>query len=130
MKQKSISSLKKEAWTVFSAYIRQRDADDRGMVRCVTCGSLKFWKDGDAGHFLPGRGNAILFDERGVHFQCKPCNGGFRNQRFSKDEVAENYERYMLKRYGPKVVADLKRLRHTTKSFTIRKLETIIKKYQ
>lgn len=77
MKRKKKSELKKwkdKAWAVFSQYIRLRDADGSGMVKCCTCPTKKHWKEMQAGHFLDGRGNAVLFEERGVHPQCYVCN--------------------------------------------------------
>ena len=38
----------------FSLYIRQRNAID-GYVKCVTCNTLKHWKEVDAGHFCSRR---------------------------------------------------------------------------
>ena len=73
--------------------------------------------------------NGILFDVRGIHLQCKPCNGGFRNQKYSKDEVAENYEKYMLKRYGQAIIDDLKRLQHATVKYKVSDYEEIINRY-
>lgn len=124
-----ISVLKRKAWTVVSLFVRKRDADENGFVNCITCGVRKHYTQGDAGHFIPGRGNSILFDVRGIHFQCKPCNGGFKNQTFSKDEVAINYRKYMLKRYGEKVVKSLEDLRRQTKQFKEKELIEIRNRY-
>ena len=127
---KSISKLKKEAWRWCSLYNRQKDANYRGYVACVTCGIVKHWKEGDAWHFLSGRGNSILFEDRGIHFQCKPCNGGFRNQKNSKEDVVENYQNYMLQRYGESVVKELERLKTKSRTFTEQELEGIIDTYK
>jgi len=121
-----IARLKDKAWDVVSKFTRQRDCDENGYGNCVTCGKWIHWTEGDAGHFLSGRMNGILFDVRGIHLQCKPCNGGFRNQKYSKDEVAENYEKYMLKRYGRAIIDDLKRLQHATVKYKVSDYEEII----
>ena len=70
----TLKSLKAKCWKIFSQYIRRKDADAGGTVACYTCGSLMFWKQADAGHALPGRHNAVLFDEDIVKPQCKVCN--------------------------------------------------------
>lgn len=129
-KHESISSLKKKAWKVFSPYIRKRDADKNGYVACCTCGRVKHWKEGDAGHFIDGRRNSILYDERNVHFQCKPCNGSFINQKFDRHEIKKRYEDFMVKRYGQKVVDELKKLNNEVKQFSRSDLEKIINKYK
>jgi hypothetical protein len=73
-KAATLSSLKKKAWKVFSEWIRRKDADQGGTVTCYTCGKLMFWKEAHAGHALPGRHNAVLFDEDIVRVQCPVDN--------------------------------------------------------
>jgi len=69
---------KTKAWDAFSLYIRTRDCirftgdPEQGM--CVTCKSMKPRKELQAGHFVGGRGNAVLFDERLVYSQDGYCN--------------------------------------------------------
>ena len=80
-KKKTEKQLAKEkAWAAFSIYIRRRDCirftgdPDRGM--CVTCKRPYKFKQLQAGHFIGGRTNAVLFDERIVFSQCYGCNVG------------------------------------------------------
>jgi len=56
----------------------------------------------DAGHFIAGRHNAVLFDERNIHIQCKTCNAFLEGNRLE-------YNRFMLKKYGQEVINDLER---------------------
>jgi hypothetical protein len=42
--EKSKRELEKELDRVFSEYVRLRDADDNGWVRCITCGNAYPWK--------------------------------------------------------------------------------------
>lgn len=58
----------------FSKYIRLRDADSSGYVRCITCGTRKLWKEVDAGHFQTRAKYSTRWDERNVNAQCKGCN--------------------------------------------------------
>jgi hypothetical protein len=74
MKTKTLSYYKKRAWTEFSRYIRQSNADKNGMVKCYTCGVVKHWKKQQAGHGIAGRSNAVLFLEAVVKPQCVQCN--------------------------------------------------------
>lgn len=69
-----LSKFKKKAWDVFSKYIRIKYSDNNGYCKCVTCGVTKHWKEIHAGHFIDGRNNTILFDERFVYPQCFHCN--------------------------------------------------------
>ncbi len=65
-------------WPTFSIYIRTRDCirttGNRLYGKCVTCGRRLPFKKLQAGHFIPGRTDAILFDDRQVHAQCYRCN--------------------------------------------------------
>ena len=90
---------------------------------------MKHWKQGDAGHLEEGRNNSILFDERGCHFQCKGCNGNLRigNISRNKEEIKKGYERFMLERYGQKVIDEIRANKKKTRQFTIQELESLIK---
>ena len=90
---------------------------------CVTCGTIKNWKELQAGHFIPGRHNSILFDERGCHPQCYHCNIGLKGN-------PRAYDRYMKTIYGEVVIKELERLDQITKEFKPYELEAIIDIYQ
>ena len=95
---KSISNPeKKKAWNAFSKYIRTRDciATTGTAVagRCITCGKSFHFRVLHAGHFIAGRGNAILFNRKFVNIQCYHCNI-FHNGRF------DIYRAAMVHRYG------------------------------
>src|SRR6185503_9264421 len=79
-KQKTLRALKAEAWKWFSQYVRRRDADEGGTVSCYTCGQLMYWKEAHAGHAIPGRRNAVLYDLDIVKPQC-PRDNIFLNGR-------------------------------------------------
>lgn len=101
MRKKSPLKLWKEkAWKIFSQYIRIKAADSMGFVRCVTCDTKKHWKSMQAGHFVDGRTNGILFDERGVHPQCYHCNIGLGGNKLL-------YFRFMQRKFGDAVIDEL-----------------------
>jgi hypothetical protein len=56
--------LKKEAWRVFSAWVRKRDP------MCFTCEN----KTENGGHWRHGHTKVGFFDEKNVHGQCSRCN--------------------------------------------------------
>lgn len=85
--------------------IRMEAADDRGRCRCVTCGKLDDYKRMDAGHFIGSRRQSILFIEQNIHPQCKYCN------RHLYGNPVE-YEVFMVKRYGRKLVDELRALKN------------------
>ena len=75
-KEPTLSALKRRVWKLFSEYIRRRESlknADR-TVACYTCGIILPWKKMQCGHFVGGRGNAVLFNEDAVRCQCYVCN--------------------------------------------------------
>ena len=76
MKVKSLRSLSKKLWKVFSLFIRLRDSDEHGTARCISCGKFMSWGTYDAGHYFPktGENYNLIFDERNVNAQCVKCN--------------------------------------------------------
>ena len=45
IEQKNKRELIKTSDKIFSEYIRLNDADDNGFCQCITCGSIKHWKN-------------------------------------------------------------------------------------
>lgn len=122
-KKVSLSKLKKETWDMFSKWVRLSMASPDGNVECVTCGRIKNYKEMQAGHFIPGRHGTVLFDERNVHPQCYTCNvvlGG----------NGPKYYKYMLKRYGQKVIDELENEDRINKQFEFYELETLYHFYR
>lgn len=127
-KKPTISILKKKAWALCSEYIRRKAADPYTYeARCVTCGMLAYWKDLQAGHYIPGRGNSILFDERGIYVQCRACN-------IWKYGNPIEYAKFMEETHGIEkamlIRDELHRLSKKPKQFTIQELEQIIDSYR
>lgn len=73
-RKQSVSSLKKHADRYFSLYIRTRDADEDGLVPCITCGIKKPIKEMQNGHFISRRVNILRYDEQNCNGQCIKCN--------------------------------------------------------
>ena len=66
---KTISKLKKELDKWFSLYIRLRDADDLGFVKCYTSGRYYHYKSIHAGHFMSRKCLSTRWDEINVQPQ-------------------------------------------------------------
>src|SRR3990170_2614161 len=98
-KIETITSLKKKAWTLFSKIVRLRDSVD-GTNRCVTCKQVYPIKNLQAGHFIPGRHNAVLFDLRQVFPKCYVCN-------FRKHGCWVEYREFMIEKYGQGMVEQI-----------------------
>lgn len=83
----------KKLWKVFSEYIRLRDSDENGNVKCFTCGNIRHWTKVDCGHGIGRQHKATKFHEQNNHGQCKRCNGFEGGKR-------EVYKEEVDKRYG------------------------------
>lgn len=73
-KRESIAKLKSKLWTIFSKFVRLRDADMYGYVTCITSGARIFWSKSQAGHFISRRYNATFIHEKNVHAQSAHSN--------------------------------------------------------
>ena len=97
--------------SVFSEYIRRRDADKDGFVRCISCGRRIRWEEADCGHFVPRANIALRFDEQNCNAQCRTCN------RF-KDGNSVGYARGIVSRYGAAALSRLRTDRWRTAKLT------------
>lgn len=118
----TLSALKKDTWEIFSRYIRTRGClNSTGTLwqgKCITCGRTYEFKKLQAGHFIDGRTNSILFDEDGCHPQCHGCN-------MFKSGAKLEYREWMLKNMGIETIERLMALSHTTRVFTRDELLTL-----
>jgi hypothetical protein len=122
-KKPTLKSLKNKCWRIFSEYIRRKEADEGGTNYCFTCGQPKFWKELQAGHFIGGRTNSVLFNEEIVKPQCLMCNVFLRG----------NYGKYtlrMLDLHGREKVDEFMSLKHHVKKYTQSDLEALITEYK
>lgn len=124
----TLSSAKKKANKAFSVYIRTRDAlkFSENMLICITCD--KFYNSfgvgcAQAGHFIPGRHSAVLYDERNAHGQCYNCNINLKGNWVK-------YEAKMLEMYGQEVIDELKELDKTNPHFKVHDYLEIEKIYK
>lgn len=129
-KSKGVRYWKNKAWEEFSRFIRIRDAIETTKTKdtlvCCTCGQgYPAFGVGcaQAGHFIPGRGNAILFDERGVHGQCYNCNHTLKGSWPA-------YLEFMKRKYGQEVIDELLQNKNKVLQYKGFELEEIRDKYK
>ena len=67
------SKLVKKLDTIFSQYIRQKNAVDE-IATCFTCGKEDHWKKLQNGHFQSRRHYSTRWDEINCQVQCAGCN--------------------------------------------------------
>lgn len=123
-KKLTYAKAKKQAWDVFSKWIRYREFNNPlGYVRCVTCQTIKHPKELQAGHFIPGRHISVLFDERNCHPQCYHCNVGLKGNPVS-------YYKWMLEYYGQEIIDKLISLDKQPLKLKVFELVEIKEKYK
>jgi len=93
------------------------------MVRCVTCNTLKHWKEVDAGHFCSRKHYSTRWNSTNVQVQCKSCNGF---------KAGENYlfGKYLDATHGIGTADELINLSRQIKKFTNPDLLEMINKYK
>lgn len=126
MRKKRRGTYKHRAWEVFSKFIRQRDADENGIARCVSCGNPKPWQEGDCGHYVPKSVSLVLrFHEKNNHFQCVGCNQ-FRHGNLTQYALA------LKKKYGETILEELDQIRRDNQGFKISEAayEELFEKYK
>lgn len=127
MKKVTVSKVKKKVWVIFSEYIRKRDClkttGCSSFGLCITCSKKYHFKLLQAGHFIPGRHNANLFLEKGVHAQCYNCNINLRGNTLE-------YRRKIIEMYGEAADVDLEKEAQQIKKFTKTELEGLYTYYK
>lgn len=117
-------SLKAKCWKVFSEFIRKRDSDENGMATCISCGTVKPWKEIHAGHYIPkSLGLSIYFDEKNVNAQCAGCNT-FRHGNLSAYALA------LKTKYGEGILEELDARRKQIKKIPEWEYQEMIEKYK
>lgn len=58
----------------FSLYIRLKDSDLKGHVKCITCPEVKPFSQIDCGHFMLRHHIGTRWDEQNCGPQCQVCN--------------------------------------------------------
>lgn len=94
---------------------------DEGM--CVSCKRWYPLKELQAGHFIDGRTNSILFDEEAVHAQCRSCN-------LFKSGAKAEYMIFMLDKYGEDKVREIVARKYQTVKYKLEDYEAIAVKYR
>jgi len=123
--EKGYRELEKILDRVFSEFIRLRDADDNGYVRCITCGSYHRWNDGDMhnGHYINRDVKAVRFNELNCAGQCAACNS------FHSGKVYL-YRQILVEKYGEDKVKEIEILANLGGNYDCFWLQTKIKEYR
>lgn len=123
MKKPTLAKAKKLADEWFSLYVRLWHADIYGIVSCVTCGSKRYYKKIDNGHFMVRAHMGTRLEERNCHPQCFTCNKANQGEQF-------DHGKYIDARYGTGTADELRALAHSTIKLDVWDLIGISTKYR
>jgi len=102
MAKATTTAAKKRAWDRFSQWIRVKKGIETTKYPfvgiCVTCYKQFHIRALQAGHMIPGRSNAVLFQEELVNPQCVACNEGLHGN-------PKKYRKVMVLKYGEEQVS-------------------------
>lgn len=126
-----MNKLESKADRVFSQYIRLRNADKNGIVRCFTCGKPLKWRghggnDGNAahcGHYIKRTKRSLRFNEINCQVQCLRCN----NFLHGNDGV---FRRNLVSKYGEEKILYLESQARKPTKRTAGDYEIIIQEYK
>ena len=125
MKRNPTKTLKRKVWQAISRYIRQRDP------LCVSClAEGKHVPTAHCGHYQYNTernqqlgGNALWYDERNLNGQCAGCN-------LFKSGNLSSYTLFMVDKFGPDILTEIRRLYLTSKKWSVQELEALLTRYE
>ena len=115
------TSLIKKLDSVFSIYIRRKDAVN-DIAQCVTCGKKDHWSKLQNGHWASRRHYSTRWDERNCSVQCASCNV------FRAGEIYL-YTKYLCSKYGDNFPEELYIQSQQIRKFTDVELQDMIAHY-
>ena len=123
MRKISRNGLIKKVDAAFSVFVRKNHADEHGNVKCYTCDKVMPWKESQAGHWIKRGHASVRWNEANVKPQCPRCNLWLNG---AQDAFAVA----LLQEYGPEMLEELMRLKHTEKRWRIPELHELLEQYR
>ena len=68
-------SIRQQTLAAMQKLRKLEEANDEGMVRCISCGRLMHWKESQGGHYIPRAVKPTEIDPDNIWPQCPRCNG-------------------------------------------------------
>lgn len=122
-RKKKRVNWKRKFDAVFSEYIRRRHADEFNAATCVTCGTVRHWKDLQCGHYVSRAHMGTRFDEENCNVQCCACNV------FKKGNLDE-YALYLIETYGDGVLGRLHKKKLAGRKIRAAEYQELIEEYK
>jgi hypothetical protein len=107
---------------IFSEYIRKRDADKKGFVKCITSGNKYHYSEVDAGHFISRKEMSTRWNEDNVYAQSRYDNRYRYGRQYEYSLALEKKKKGLPKH--------LYKLSKETVKYSIADLQELIDKYK
>lgn len=103
----------------FSTYIRLRDANNEGIVTCITCGDKHHWTEVECGHYILRGNMATRWELKNCNGQCTLCNS-------TQDGKADLHAEAIDRLYGAGTADLLERMGREERHFSEPELQGMI----
>jgi hypothetical protein len=104
---------------LFSKAVRQKSADDMGIVKCYTCGYPDHWKYQECGHFMSRRNQSTRWNFDNARPQCFNCN-------HSLDGNHEIFKINLIQEIGIERVEEVERLSRRRNELSFEEIKSTI----
>ncbi len=122
-KRPTLARAKTLADKYFSYYTRLKNSDLNGFCKCITCNSVKHWKEADCGHFCSRIHLSTRWYELNANFQCKRCNGPLHGEQFK-------HGTYIDKTHGAGTTDSIIRLAHQSVKMSVIDIIDVYQKFK
>ena len=122
MRKVSRKGLIKRLDTVFSEYIRKKNADSKGYVTCITSGRKYHYTEVDAGHFISRKEMSTRWHEDNVHPQSRYDNRYRYGKQYEYGLALDRKKKGLAKR--------LYKLSKETVKYSVNDLQDLLEKYK
>ncbi len=122
MRKITRKGLIKRLDTVFSEYIRKKNADSKGYVTCITSGRKFHYSEVDAGHFISRKEMSTRWHEDNVHPQSRYDNRYRYGKQYEYGLALNKKKRGLAQK--------LYKLSKETVKYSINDLQDLLDKYK
>jgi len=122
-KKPSRKTLIRKLDKIFSAYIRQRDADKKGYCTCCTCGKKLPITQIHCGHFMSRRFMITRWDEENCSAQCAGCNTFNQGEQYK-------FGVFLDKKYGEGKAQELLEKSRKTMKYSVTDLQELFEYFK